>query len=104
MIESGFIHFDCFCGADLYYLVCQPGGDNQKAAKNALMRLIEHPHYAIYTTTDGTSSHCPHCGSTVELPAPETVSFLRQMSRRRMEQEEAAGISSPVTPDWLPSL
>lgn len=103
-MESGFIHFDCFCGADLYYLVCQPGDEVQKTAKNALARLIQHPHYAIYTSTDGTSSHCPHCGSTVELPDPEAVKFLRQMSRRRIEREEAGGISSPVTRDWLPSI
>ncbi|HET6445053.1 MAG TPA: hypothetical protein VFI27_10800 [candidate division Zixibacteria bacterium] len=81
MNEAGFIHFDCFCGADLYYLVCQAGDEDQDVAVNALTRLIEHPHFAIYTASDGVSGDCPHCGAIVELPVPSTVALLRSMSR-----------------------
>ena len=102
-MESGFIHFDCFCGADLYYLVCQPGSDDQKAAKNALARLIQHPHYAIYTDMDGVSGDCPHCGALVELPDPETVKFLRRLSWTRLERESIGGTGSDITRDWLES-
>jgi hypothetical protein len=87
MIESGFIHFDCFCGADLYYLVDQPSVDNQSAAKRALLNLIQHPHFAIFTNHDGPTSECPHCGALVELPDPEIVAFLSRKSRTRREQK-----------------
>lgn len=100
MTESGFIHFDCFCGADLYYMVCQPDENNYKAAKDALVGLIKHPHYAIYTDMDGVSGDCPHCGALVELPDPETVNFLKRLSWTRLER---ASIGSDITRDWLSS-
>jgi hypothetical protein len=103
MTGSGFIHFDCYCGADLYYMVSQPDDDKQKSAKKALSSLINHPHFAIYTDLDGISGDCPHCGALVELPDPETVNFLRHLSWTRLERESIGGISSDITRDWLSS-
>ncbi len=103
MIESGFIHFDCFCGADLYYLVCQPGGENQRAAKDALANLIQHPHFAIFTKTDGSRGDCPHCGALIELPDPEIVEFLSRKSQARRERNRIRGIGWELARDILSS-
>jgi len=96
MNEAGFIHFDCFCGADLYYLVSQAGDEDQDVAVNALTGLIEHPHFAIYTAADGENGGCPHCGAIVELPDPSTVALLRSMSRTPGGRKDFGVVASGV--------
>ena len=84
-------------------MVCGADGDSHKTAKKALISLINHPHYAIYTDLDGISGDCPHCGALVELPDPETVNFLRKLSWTRLERESIRGISSEIDRDWMSS-
>lgn len=100
MNETGFIHFDCFCGADLYFLVSPPDTDGRSAAKDTLIQILEHPHYAIYSTLDGDSGDCPHCGALVELPDAETVDFLRQLSWKRIERDKFTRMHSGPMHQW----
>ncbi len=103
MNESGFIHFDCYCGADLYYLVCSTGADDFKSVKDSLAGLVRHPHFAIYSDLDGVSADCPHCGSLIELPDPETVDFLRQLSWSRLERPSVSGVPTDIAREWSSS-
>ena len=104
MTGSSFIHFDCFCGADLYFLDCRVGKEYVAEAKNALKRLIQHPRFAIFTSQDGDDAHCPHCGCEVELPDPTILALLLRRGRKNIEWEDMSSVNSEIKADWLPSV
>ena len=85
MTEMGFIHFDCLCGADFYYVVCEPDGD-ELMLKGILEKLIRPARHAIFTENDGQLGTCPYCEATIELPTPEVVAFFNRRSERLFQR------------------
>ena len=104
MAEVGFIHFDCFCGADLYYLDSGPGSEAEAEAKSVFSRLIYVPHFAVFTDSDRSNCRCPHCGAEIELPDQMIMSYLRQRSHKDAIRERMDGLNQAVQQDWLPSV
>ena len=85
-------------------MTCGSDRSEERAVRKALARLIQHPHFAIFSAADGLCGSCPHCGTLVELPDLSTAKFLCQRSLEIGAVENGRRYSLAASKDWLRSI
>jgi hypothetical protein len=76
MVSVDYIHFNCFCGLDIYYFADLPSG---KAPSNVMERfenlLNSFPHM-LFSSQDGLTGKCCSCHTEIELPTSQIVRWI----------------------------
>ena len=99
---AGFIHFDCYCGLDIYFFGNSPSGEAPLEAIDSFRSNLGTQQHAIYSSRDDAIVACPQCDSLIQLPTPEIVAFLAQKSLAASKTEGTIRAGHPLSDGYYP--
>lgn len=80
MDMTGFIHFDCICGLDIYFFGDSASGLPSFEAIETLRTQLGNHQFAIFTSQNEPIVPCPCCDSMIQLPDARIAAFFAKMS------------------------
>ena len=98
---AGFIHFDCFCGLDIYFFGDLASGEPPVEAIETFRSKLGQHAYAIYTSKDDSLVQCPCCNSMIQLPSAQIAAYIGEMSQASTSNIQAHSQLSQERSDSL---
>lgn len=83
----GLLHFSCFCGLDIYCIGDSVRGRPPLNAIEKLKLMLNGQPAAVFTSNDGLTADCPHCGIKLELPSAEVLAGFAQRTQQLVDDQ-----------------